>query len=97
MSPPLSNLGGPPMYCPPPPHFYHKMCFDWLVPPTYKIVPAPLVIYNTLYIYIYIYVYIYVYDRMNLSSEIAHLNTLHVYIRAYAYTYVHIYVDAYIY
>ena len=40
-----------------PPHFYHKIYFDWLVPPTlcstYKIVPAPLVIamyiFNILY------------------------------------------------
>ena len=24
------------------PHFYNNIYFDWLVPPTYKIVPAPL-------------------------------------------------------
>ena len=29
-----------PIYCPPP-HFYHNIDFDWLLPPTYKIVPAP--------------------------------------------------------
>ena len=29
------------MYCPPP-HFYHNIYFDWLVPPTYQIVPTPL-------------------------------------------------------
>ena len=26
-----------------PPHFYHNIYFDWLVPPTYKIVPALLI------------------------------------------------------
>ena len=26
-----------------PPYFYHQIYFDWLVSPTYKIVPAPLV------------------------------------------------------
>ena len=29
------------MYCPPP-HFYHNIYLYWFVPPTYKIVPAPL-------------------------------------------------------
>ena len=28
---------------PPPPHFYHQLYFDWFVPPTFKIVPAPLI------------------------------------------------------
>ena len=32
--PPLKNLGGPPMYWPPP-HFYRNIYFDWSVPPTY--------------------------------------------------------------
>ena len=26
-----------------PPPLYHNIYFDWLVPPTYKIVPAPLI------------------------------------------------------
>ena len=32
MSPTLYNLGGPPMYCFPPPNFYHNIYFDWLFP-----------------------------------------------------------------
>ena len=56
------------------PHFYHTIYFDW--PPTYNIVPAPLVTtirYNIhSYIYIYIYIYIYLY--------------IHVYIYMYIYT-----------
>ena len=40
--PPTLKARGPPMYCSP--HFYHNIYFDWLVPPTYKIIPAPLMI-----------------------------------------------------
>ena len=28
----------------PSPHYYHNSYFDWLVPPTYNIVPAPLLV-----------------------------------------------------
>ena len=28
----------------PPPHFYYNIYFDWLVPPTYIIVPAPIMV-----------------------------------------------------
>ena len=32
---PTLKYRGPPMYWSPPPHFYHNIYFDWLVPPTY--------------------------------------------------------------
>ena len=32
----------------PHPHFYYQIYFDWLVHPTYKIVPAPLLVKHSL-------------------------------------------------
>ena len=37
----------------PPPHFFHNIYFDWLIPHTYTIVPMPLAD-NVVYIYVYI-------------------------------------------
>ena len=41
MSPTLKSRGT--SYVLVSPHFYHNIYFDWLVPPAFKIVPAPLV------------------------------------------------------
>ena len=45
MSPPPLKYRGT-SYVLVPPKFYHNIYFDWLVPPIYKIVPAPLLISN---------------------------------------------------
>ena len=42
--PPILKSRGTSYVLVPPPYFYHKMYFDWLAPPTLKIVPAPLYI-----------------------------------------------------
>ena len=60
MSPTLKSMGD--LLCiVPPRHFYHNIYFDWLVPPTYKIVAAPLMPILLIEAYIYTYIYINIY------------------------------------